>query len=117
MKHSESEQLILAFSQFFPGAKEVGSYVAGRLISGTGDEINLINPATGNASLSYRDGGAAIVAEATEAANQAQKKWWAFTHAARGRIMFAVAGKIRENVENLAQLESLSSGKPIRDCR
>ncbi|WP_034298544.1 aldehyde dehydrogenase family protein [Herbaspirillum sp. RV1423] len=117
MKLNEAEQLLAAFAPFFQGAGFVGSYVGGKLVQGSGDLIALQNPATGAATLSYRDAGAEIVQQAAEAALAAQVEWCKLTHAARGRIVFAIGQKIRGNAEALAQLESLSAGKPIRDCR
>ena len=117
MQSNEAEQLLAAFAPFFPGAGFVGSYVGGKLVEGDGAAVVLQNPATGADSLSYRDAGAAVVQLAAEAAVTAQAEWWKLTHAARGRIVFAVGQKIRDNTEALAQLESLSAGKPIRDCR
>lgn len=117
MQSNEAEQLLAAFAPFFPGAGFVGSYVGGKLVEGDGAAVVLQNPATGADSLSYRDAGAAVVQLAAEAALTAQAEWWKLTHAARGRIVFAVGQKIRDNTEALAQLESLSAGKPIRDCR
>jgi len=117
MQSNEAEQLLAACAPFFPDAKFVGSYVGGKLVQGDGAPVVLQNPATGADSLSYRDGGAAVVQLAAEAALAAQAEWWKLTHAARGRIVFAIGQKIRDNTEALAQLESLSAGKPIRDCR
>ncbi|MEX3633308.1 aldehyde dehydrogenase family protein [Paraburkholderia sp. BR14320] len=117
MEQSTVEGLFEAFAEFFPGATEIGSYVGGRLIPGTGDEIQLYDPASGEKSVSYRDGGAACAQQACVAAQEAQKKWWGMTHAARGRILYAVAAKVREHNEPLARLEAISTGKPIRDSR
>jgi len=116
MEHQEARQLMDALASFFPGIEEVGSYVAGRIVVGKGDTIQLYDPATGNESVSYRDGGAEVAAQACEAASQAQKTWWGMTHAARGRILFAVGAQIRQHLEPLGRLEAISSGKPLRDA-
>jgi aldehyde dehydrogenase (NAD+) len=73
MNPSEAGPLLRAFAEFFPGAQKIGSYVGGRLVPGEGDEIQLFDPATGETSLSYRDGGAAIARQACVAAQAAQK--------------------------------------------
>jgi aldehyde dehydrogenase (NAD+)/betaine-aldehyde dehydrogenase len=117
MDHSKAGDLVAAFAEFFPGATEIGSYVGGRLIPGTGDEIQLFDPATGEKSVSYRDAGADVARLACRAAQEAQKTWWSMTHAARGRILYAVAARIRASAEPLGRLESISTGKPIRDSR
>ncbi|KXU86088.1 aldehyde dehydrogenase [Caballeronia megalochromosomata] len=117
MEYNAAEQLLGAFAHFFPNAKTIGSYVGGELIEGAGDTIQLHDAATGKPSLAYKDSGAAVVEQAAAAATRAQKQWWALTHAARGRVMFEIAREIRKEAEPIARLESLGSGKPIRDCR
>jgi acyl-CoA reductase-like NAD-dependent aldehyde dehydrogenase len=112
-----SENVFSVFQKFFPGATTVGSWVNGELVTGKGDTVQLFDPATGEKSLAYADGGEAIVELAAAAAVRAQKEWWALTHAGRGRVMFAIANEIRKEVETLARLESVAAGKPIRDCR
>ncbi|WP_295536940.1 aldehyde dehydrogenase family protein [uncultured Pseudacidovorax sp.] len=117
MNHSQTEQLLAAFGAFFPDAPGVGSYIDGRLVPGTGAPVPLHNPATGAHWLDYADAGADQVAQAAAAAEAGQKAWAALSHAARGRVMQDVARAVRAQVEPLALLESLSAGKPIRDCR
>ncbi|MHB9838331.1 aldehyde dehydrogenase family protein [Paraburkholderia terrae] len=117
MQANQSENLLTAFAHYFPNSKEMGSFVDGELVAGKGEQIQLFDPATGEKSMSYADGGAEIVALASEVAQRAQKEWWALTHAARGRVMFAIAREIRAEIEPLARLESIAAGKPIRDCR
>jgi aldehyde dehydrogenase (NAD+) len=117
MENNAAENLLAAFAHFFPNAKTVGSFVGGELVEGTGELIQLYDAATGKPSLAYKDGGAAVVELAADAAQRAQKQWWALTHAARGRVMFEIARELRKDAESIARLESLGSGKPIRDCR
>lgn len=109
--------ILQALQVFFPDAQGVSSYIGGRLLAGQGDDIVLHHAATGTESLRYRDAGAAAVHDAVSSAQQAQGEWWALTHAQRGRVMVAVGQEVRAQAEALAQLESFTSGKPIRDCR
>src|SRR5260370_33848610 len=95
----------------------MGWSVGGELAEGRGDPIQLSDEAAGKASRAYKDGGTAVVELAADAAQRAQKQWWALTHAARGRVMFEIARELRKDAESIARLESLGSGKPIRDCR
>lgn len=67
------------------GTSEFGSLIDGELVTGNGDDIELINPATGQVFLIYRDAGECIVAAAADAAAKAQKVWWSMTATARGR--------------------------------
>jgi betaine-aldehyde dehydrogenase len=99
------------------GTSNFGSWVGGKMLAGSGDNIELINPATGHVFMTYRDAGESVVAAAADAAVLAQKEWWAMTATARGQLMWQCGVKIREVAESLARLESVSAGKPIRDCR
>jgi acyl-CoA reductase-like NAD-dependent aldehyde dehydrogenase len=116
MKSTTTEQLLAALAPFFPEGT-VGSYVNGEIVPGEGDEVTLVNPATGRAFLKYRDAGAAVAKAAVAAAEKGQKAWAALSHAERGRVMQEVGRQLRAHLEPLAQLESISAGKPIRDCR
>lgn len=99
------------------GDSQFGSWIAGEIMPGKGETISLINPATGHAFMSYLDAGASLVQSAADAAVIAQKHWWSKTATARGQIMWGCGAVIRQAAEKLAQLESISAGKPIRDCR
>lgn len=106
-----------ALRVFFPEAEGVASLVDGKLAYGQGEDITLRNAATAEETLSYPDMDAAVVQAAVAAAKRSQQAWWALSHAQRGRIMNAIGQQVRDHAEALAQLESLTSGKPIRDCR
>ena len=94
-----------------------GSFINGELMPGTDEQIDLVNPATGGVFMSYQDAGEVVVKQAAEAAEAGQKQWWAKSAAQRGRLMYACGQGVRAVAEDLAWLESLSAGKPIRDCR
>ncbi|WP_336274678.1 aldehyde dehydrogenase family protein [Vreelandella indica] len=98
-------------------ATPLSNWVDGALVAGEGEEINLINPATGEALVSYRDAGAALIERATQAATRGQREWMALTASERGRRMNAALRGLEGHEEALAQLESVVAGKPIRDCR
>ncbi|MGM8889125.1 aldehyde dehydrogenase family protein, partial [Psychrobacter sp. 1U2] len=70
------------------GTSKFGSLIDGELVAGNGDDIELINPATGQVFLIYRDAGKDIVANAADAAIKAQKVWWSMTASARGQLMW-----------------------------
>jgi len=78
----------------------------------------LINPATGTALC---DVAAADVTEVNAAVESAQRAWesgWRdLAPGKRAAILFAVARKLRDNLEEIAQLEMLQIGKPISDAR
>ena len=99
------------------GSSAFGSWIDGRLALGQGEELALTNPATGKAFMHYCDAGSALVDSAAQAAQQAQQAWWALSASKRGQTLWQCASAIRQVAEPLAQLESISAGKPIRDCR
>jgi aldehyde dehydrogenase (NAD+) len=103
-------------SEFLPGGR-IGSVVAGEVVAGTGAELDLVNPADGGVLARYPDAGPAAVEAAMSAARDAQRVWWSMTAAARGRALWAVAALVRRHADALAELETLSAGKPIRDTR
>ena len=116
MSATQTQQLLQAYQVFFPKGL-VGSYVSGEMIPGDGSEISLINPATGDVYLKYNDASESIAQQACIAAMAGQQVWARLSHAERGRLMQEVGRLLRANIEPLAQLESISAGKPIRDCR
>src|SRR5690606_27695711 len=111
------QAIIQAFQVFFPKAEGPASLVDGALQPGTGAEIILRNAATGEETLRYADMSAESVQAAVAAAKHGQRAWAALSHAHRGRMMNAIGQRVRDFAEALAQLEAVTSGKPIRDCR
>lgn len=95
----------------------LSNWIDGELIAGEGDEITLINPATGETLVRYCDAGAGLIERATQAAQRGQREWMALTASERGRRMNAALRGLEGHEEALAQLESVVAGKPIRDCR
>lgn len=116
MNSNQTEELMNAFKKFFPDGV-VGSYVNGEILQGEGTEISLVNPATGDVFLKYKDATESIAQKASAAASAALKTWNALSHAERGRLMQEAGRVLRANIEPIAQLESIAAGKPIRDCR
>ena len=116
MSTHQTETLLGAYQKFFPTGV-IGSYINGELQPGKGSEISLVNPATGDLFLTYKDAGPDIAKKACAAALAGQQIWAALSHAERGRLMQEAGRALRANIESLAQLESISAGKPIRDCR
>lgn len=98
------------------GTPDIGSYIGGEMVAGTGETLDLTDPASGKVFAQYRDAGADVVAQAAEAAASAQKIWWRKTAAERGRILFEIGRQIRLHAAPLSELEALSAGRPIRDA-
>ena len=106
-----------AAMQPFFGDAEIGSWVNGAMMAGRGEAFELIDPATGKAFLELKDAGAEVVDAAMQAAEKGQRVWWALPAAERGRILWRIGQQVRDHLEQLAVLETVSAGKPIRDTR
>ncbi|WP_046864351.1 aldehyde dehydrogenase family protein [Microvirga massiliensis] len=98
-------------------SKDIGSFVGGRVLPGTGETVELVDPATGQVFLTYADAGPAVIDAAMDVAQQAQARWLAMTPSARGRIMWEIGRLLREHAPAIAELETRSAGQPIRDTR
>lgn len=94
------------------------SLIDGVLVDGTGATVTLEDPYARVTLAEYRDCGAALAGEACCAAERAQRRWAQERSAAgRGQVMLDVATAVEARSSQLAQLEALVAGKPIRDCR
>ena len=76
-----------------------------------------INPATGEVLAHISIDGAAQVDAAVAQAQAAQAQWAATPGAVRGRILRRAAELLRERNDELAQLETRDTGKPIQETR
>ena len=81
------------------------------------DSIRVINPATGAELAVLPVDGPARVNAAVERARAAQKQWRALTGAERGRVLQRAARLLRERNDELAELETRNTGKPIQETR
>lgn len=99
------------------GTEEISSYVGGEFLAGTGLELSLTDPASGNVFASFKDADESIINAAMHAAGKAQREWMKLTASARGRVMFDIAREVRANAAFIAEIESRSAGRPIRDIR
>jgi len=106
-----------ALLKHFGLSGDIGSYIDGEIVLGQGETITLVDPSTAKPLMAYADGGSHIAETAAEAAEGGFKRWQAISKPERGRIMFAVAQAVRAAVPELAELETLVAGKPIRDTR
>jgi betaine-aldehyde dehydrogenase len=82
-----------------------------------GQRFASINPATGEILGHFTVSGAAQVNAAVAAAVHAQTIWAAKTSAERGRILRRTADLLRSRNEELAELETKDTGKPIQETR
>ena len=83
-----------------------------------GRMLPLINPATEEVLTEVASAGVRDVDAAAQGAQKAFEGGWRdYTPGKRTEVMFQIARVLREHAEELAQLESLSIGKPIADAR
>jgi 1-pyrroline dehydrogenase len=83
----------------------------------SGETMEVINPATGAVIGEVPSCGAEDVDRAVEAAGKAFETWRDATPKERSELLHRLADVLDENVEELAQLESLNVGKPLMASR
>ena len=96
-------------------AETVGAPRPGRAPSG--GALRVINPANGTLLAEIAVDGAAQVDAAVARARAAQRRWAALSGAARGRILQRAAQLLRECNDELAELETRNTGKPVQETR
>jgi betaine-aldehyde dehydrogenase len=82
-----------------------------------GETFSSINPATGEVLAELRVAGAADIDAAVAAARAAQPGWGALTGAARAKVLNRAAELLRARNDELAELETRDTGKPIQETR
>jgi aldehyde dehydrogenase (NAD+) len=82
-----------------------------------GTRVQSINPANEAPLAEVAYAGAKDVARAVAAARAAAPKWAALPPLERGKYVFRIARLIQERARELAVVESLDGGKPIRESR
>jgi aldehyde dehydrogenase (NAD+) len=85
----------------------------------SGRRFATINPATGTVIAEVAEGDRADVDRAVQAARRAFESgpWSKMNARERGRLLYKLADLIEEHIDELAALETLDNGKPIRDSR
>ena len=84
----------------------------------TDNYMNTINPATEEKLAEVPQAGAADIDHAVAAARNAYTHVWSRMPAAeRGKFIFRIARMIQERARELAIIESMDGGKPIREAR
>jgi aldehyde dehydrogenase (NAD+) len=95
-----------------------GLFVGGAFVDPRdGRRVPTINPATEEPIAEVAFAGAADVAAAVDAARAAQPAWAALPGRERAKYLFRVARLIQERARELAVVESMDGGKPIRESR
>src|SRR6202790_263902 len=75
------------------------------------------NPATGETICQVAEGDKADIDLAVKAARRALESgpWARLSAAERGRLLYKLAGAIEAQKDELAAIETLNNGKPLRD--
>ncbi len=83
-----------------------------------GRYMKSVNPATEEIICEFAEGTSEDVDKAVKAARKAYEKTWSkLTGKERGKYIFRIARMIQERARELAIIESIDGGKPIRESR
>jgi aldehyde dehydrogenase (NAD+) len=99
-------------------ASRYGLYINGEFVEPrSGRMLVSINPATEEPLAEFADGGPADVELAAAAARRASDSWRARPGRERAKFLFRIARLLQERARELAVLETLDGGKPIKESR
>ena len=102
-----------------PKIQQTQCFIGGKWVpAASGKTFETINPATEEVIAEVAEGDAADIDLAVEAAREAfdDGPWSKMDARDRGRLMYKLADLIEEEADELAALETLDNGKPIRDA-
>jgi len=96
-----------------------GLFIGGEFVeSAGGDSFKTINPATEEVLADITEASAADVERAVRAARAAYRGVWGrMSGADRGKYLFRIARIMQERARELAVLETIDNGKPIKESR
>jgi acyl-CoA reductase-like NAD-dependent aldehyde dehydrogenase len=93
-------------------------FIDGRFVNAeSGETLATVNPHDNTLIADVALAGKADIDKAVAAATSAFPAWSRMSAADRGRILLRLADLIEDNAEDLARLESLDTGHPVRDSR
>jgi len=97
---------------------QYGHYIDGRFRPASkGGTFVTINPATEQPLAKLALGTAEDVDAAVASAQRALPAWSALPASERGKLLFRIARRIQERARELAVLETIDGGKPIKESR
>src|SRR5437879_10866770 len=102
-----------------PQVKDQPLFIGGRwLDSVSGKTFPTLNPATGETICQVAEGDKADIDLAVKAARKAFEEgpWPRLNASDRGRLLNKLADLVEQHKDELAALESLDNGKPLRDA-
>ena len=99
--------------------KRYGLFIGGKFVPArSGKTFQTINPATEEVLAEVAEAGAADVDAAVRAAEEAHRRRWSrLAPAERGKYIYRIARLMQEKSRELAVLETMNGGKPIKESR
>ena len=95
-----------------------GLFSDGQFVDGTGTSFKTVNPATEEVLAEVAEASDADVDAAVKAARRAYTRVWSkMSGAERAKYLYRIARIIQERGRELAVLESIDNGKPIKESR
>ena len=95
-----------------------GLFIGGKWVEPKGSlRLTTLNPATEEPHSTFCEADAAQVGAAHDAARAALRRWSRTRPQERAKYLFRIARRIQERARELSVLETLDSGKPIRESR
>jgi aldehyde dehydrogenase (NAD+) len=95
-----------------------GLFINGEFVEGTGHAFKSVSPATEEVLAEISEASEADVDTAVKAARRAYTRTWSrMSGAERAKYLYRIARILQERARELAVLESLDNGKPIRESR
>ncbi len=99
-------------------ASSYGLFIDGEFVDGTGGALKSVNPATEEVLAEVAEASEADIDLAVKAARRAYTRVWSkMSGAERAKYLFRIARIVQERSRELAVLESLDNGKPIKESR
>ncbi|HEY7858711.1 MAG TPA: aldehyde dehydrogenase family protein [Candidatus Nanopelagicales bacterium] len=99
-------------------ASSYGLFIDGEFVDGNGPAFKTVNPATEEVLADISEASAEDVDRAVAAARRAYTKVWSKTSGKdRAKYLFRIARLVQERSRELAVLETLDNGKPIKESR
>lgn len=93
-------------------------FIDGKFVdAASGQTLATLNPHDNSTIADVAIADREDVDRAVQAATRAFERWRRVGASERGRILLKLADKIEENADQLARLESLDTGHPLRDTR
>jgi len=98
-------------------ADHYGHFVGGKFVEGA-DPFPTTNPATEETLAEVATADRRMVGRAVRAARQAfERHWRPMSGAGRGKLLYRIGRMIQERARELAVLETMDNGKPIKESR